>query len=295
MIGVLVEAYGEGAAEGFAHFFEGWLIFIASLGLLFLEIRLLGSFGTGGTRRPWSSLFALGAGAALVRSESPVLKDRMAKARLAPAYILSMAVLLSATVASAHVVSPDEAPPPRQPLLDFPLHLGDWAGQSLVMEQAYIDVLRFDDYMLADYRLPSDAPVNFYVAYYRSQKKSQSAHSPRTCIPGGGWEITSLRDLEIKGAAAAKEPIVVNRAVIQKGDQKQLVLYWFQQRGRVLANEYLVKWYLFWDALTKHRTDGALVRLTTAVGPGENEAAAERRLLSLSETVQPILGRYVPD
>jgi len=135
--------------------------------------------------------------------------------------------------------------------------------------------------------------VNLYVAYYDSQKAGRSAHSPGTCIPGGGWEITSMREMAID-PQPSEEPLTVNRAIIQKGDQKQLVFYWFQQRGRLLTNEYLVKFYLLWDAVTRNRTDGALVRLMAAVTPQEDEAAAEHRLVSFAGAVRPLLTDYIP-
>ena len=72
-----------------------------------------------------------------------------------------------------------------------------------------------------------------------------------------------MSDITVQGS-----PLAVNRVQIAKGDHRQLVYYWFQQRGRVVTNEYLVKWYLLWDALTKNRTDGALVRLVVNVGEG---------------------------
>jgi EpsI family protein len=90
-------------------------------------------------------------------------------------------------------------------------------------------------------------------------------------------------------------PLEVNRVTIQKGDHKQVVFYWFQQRGRLLTNEYLVKFYLFWDALTKNRTDGALVRLMAVVPPGESEASVDNRLASFTRTVFPILKKYIPE
>jgi EpsI family protein len=135
--------------------------------------------------------------------------------------------------------------------------------------------------------------VNLYIAYYRSQRKGQSAHSPRTCIPGGGWEITALEERKIDSARPG-DPLTVNRAVIQRGTDKQVVYYWFQQRGRILTNEYLVKFYLFWDALTKNRTDGALVRLTAPVSKGENESDADRLLGDFAKEIRPLLVSYIP-
>jgi EpsI family protein len=86
-----------------------------------------------------------------------------------------------------------------------------------------------------------------------------------------------------------------NRVLIKKDRQQQLVLYWFKQRERVLSNEYLVKLYLFWDALTKGRSDGGLIRLASVIEPGESEESVEQRLVELARRVQPQLPKYLPD
>ena len=89
--------------------------------------------------------------------------------------------------------------------------------------------------------------------------------------------------------------IQINRVLIQKDRQKQLVFYWFKQRDRILVSEYLVKFYLFWDSLMRQRSDGALIRLSAAVDPGEDEQEVERRLLQFARGIQPQLNRYIPD
>jgi EpsI family protein len=183
----------------------------------------------------------------------------------------------------------------RQPLLNFPMQVQQWQGSTFPLEKEYIETLRFDDYLLADYHVADGTPVNFYVAYYGSQRKGQSAHSPRTCIPGGGWEITSLRTLEVPASDAATTSLLVNRLVIQKADAKQIVYYWFKQRDRVLVNEYLVKFFLVWDALAKQRTDGALIRLSASVQPGHDEDEADRILVDFTKSVNPLVSRFVPD
>ena len=175
------------------------------------------------------------------------------------------------------------------------MQVQQWQGSTFPLEKEYIETLKFDDYLLADYRGAAGAPVNFYVAYYGSQRKGQSAHSPRTCIPGGGWEITSLRTMEVPASDVTAAALQVNRLVIQKAEAKQIVYYWFKQRDRVLANEYLVKLFLFWDALAKQRTDGALIRLTASVLPGHDEDEADRVLADFTQSVNPLMSRYVPD
>ena len=193
------------------------------------------------------------------------------------------------------MVEREEVPPPRAIFVDFPMKLEGWLGTSLTLEKQYIDVLRFDDYLLADYRFDDGQPVNLYAAYYRSQRKGQSAHSPKSCLPGGGWEISSLNGVDLPANSGMVRSLHVNRALIQKGSQKQIVLYWFKQRDRILSNEYLVKLFLFWDALSRGRTDGALVRIASLVGPGETEDIVDQRLLRFVSTIEPELNRYVPD
>ena len=206
-----------------------------------------------------------------------------------------MGLLVGLAAASPYLISREEIAPARQTFLNFPMQVRQWQGNSFPLEKEYIDVLRFDDYLLADYRVADRVPVNFYVAYYQSQRKGQSAHSPRTCIPGGGWEITSLRTMDVPANDASTMSVQVNRLVIQKADVKQIVYYWFKQRDRVLANEYLVKFFLVWDALGKQRTDGALIRLTASVQPGHDEEEADRVLAEFTQSVNPLMSRFVPD
>lgn len=293
MTGLLVDLYGKQTAEGFFHSFSGWLLFVSSLLILLAEMWLLARIGAG-RRKGFREWFGLeverieGPDASAIRSSQP-------GAPLAPpTYLLSVAMLVPVLFASMQLNAREEVVPARESFSEFPMEVSSWRGRTLVMEESYREALRFDDYLLADYQSQESAPVNLYVAYYRSQKKGQSAHSPRTCIPGGGWEITSLRTIRIGGENEAA-PLWANRVLIQKGDRKQVVFYWFQQRGRILTNEYLVKFYLLWDALSLNRTDGALVRLTSMVSPGESESSVDDRLIRFAKTIRPLLTPYIPD
>ena len=186
--------------------------------------------------------------------------------------------------------------PERADFSEFPMRLENWSGRRETMEQMYIDLLKFDDYILADFSRAGDGlPVNFYSAYYASQRKGASIHSPSSCLPGGGWEIKSNETMALPEFSDNGIPLRVNRVLIRKGDTRQIVYYWFRQRGRNITDEYLAKWYLFWDALTRNRTDGALVRLTTPVPPQEDVAVAEQRLVAFLRVLQPQLERFVAD
>jgi len=288
VIGVLVEHYGSGAAEGFTHFFEGWVIFVASLGLLCLEMWLLGKVGSGLPSRPFWERIGL-------PETRPVSGPSVKRHTPVASFAVGVALLVL-TVPVAPLLVQDEFPQPvRQSLLEFPLRLDAWEGVSAPIERQYLDALQLDDYLLADYTATGQPTVNVYVAYYLSPKKGRSSHSPKQCIPGGGWEITSFAPVEMDRVAGGAPGREINRVVIQKGGQKQIVYYWFKQRDRWITSEYLVKFFLFWDSLTRHRADGALIRLTSSVHAGESEAVADQRLQTLAGLVTPLLDRYVPD
>jgi EpsI family protein len=184
-----------------------------------------------------------------------------------------------------------EVLPERARFVSFPKTLGEWRGRTSTLEPQVEHALGLEDYVLIDYSKPDNKPVNFYVAYYASQRKGTSPHSPLVCIPGGGWRITNFARTEY-GDGAASFPF--NRVVIERGQQKQIVYYWFEQRGRKVANEWIAKWHLLADAITMNRSDGALVRLTTVQLPGETEADADRRLRSLIPELSPALTAYLP-
>ncbi len=286
VIGVLVDRWGPSMAEGFLHDFEGWVIFMACTSLLILEMWLLTKVGK--NRLPLREAFGLD-------FPAPTPKDATIVYRSLPApFIVALILIIAVTALSFAIPKRAEIPPQRTTFASFPLQIGEWQGKGDRLEQIYIDTLKFDDYIIADFMNNKHQAVNFYVAYYASQRKGESAHSPRTCIPGGGWEITSLTQGTLNGITVAGHPLRVNRTVIQKGDVKELVYYWFQQRGRVITNEYLVKWYLFYDALTRNRTDGALVRLTAFVEPGQSLEEADARLTAFAQAVAPTLPAYIP-
>jgi exosortase D (VPLPA-CTERM-specific) len=280
-IGVLVEYGGPGQAEGFLHDFEGWIIFMACVGLLILEIMLLSKVGR--DRRPFREVFGLELPAELPREAV------IARRTVSYQAIAALVVLAAGVIASYDVGGREEIVPQRHSFATFPMQIGNWSGRADVLEGIVLDVLKLDDYVMADYRDTAGNIVNFYVAYYTSQRSGASAHSPRSCLPGAGWRMESLDEATLPTGSVA------NRVLIRQGGSRQLVYYWFKQRDRELTNEFVVKWYLLWDALTRNRTDGALVRFTTVLRPGEDVEAADKRLQDFSAAVLPRLKEYVPD
>lgn len=289
IIGVLVEYGGPSQAEGFLHDFEGWIVFMACTAVLVGEIWLLSRIG--GAKRPLRQVFGLE-----FPSDTPKDAAVQKRALTIPFVVASIIIATSAIVS---VVLPERAGAavPRESFSEFPLHLGAWQGRVEQMEKIYIDTLNFDDYLLANYvSAEQHPPVNLYVAYYENQLAAHKVpHSPRACLPGGGWQLTDLSVHPSGATTASGEPLMVNRVVIQNGDLKQLVYYWFQQRGRNITSEYLVKWYIFWDSLTRNRSDGALVRLVSPVRPGEDIADVDRRLAEFTRQISEPLIAHIPD
>ena len=286
-IGVMVEHWGVQMAEGFLHQFQGWAVFMASGGLMVLEVMLLARIGP--DRRRWREVFGL-------EFPAPTPKTPAAVTRPVPAsFYASAAVLVAVAAASLSLPERAETVPPRTAFAQYPDRVDAWIGHRDVLDAVYQDALKLDDYYLGDFTRGEERPINLYVAWYDSQRAGRSAHSPRACLPGGGWRIESLTQLTLPAVRAGREVLRVNRALIQLGSERQLVYYWFQQRGRVITNEYAAKWYLFWDAMTENRTDGALVRLVVAVPPAGTLATADEQLTAFASAVAATLTAYVPN
>jgi exosortase D (VPLPA-CTERM-specific) len=288
MIGVLVEYQGISAAEGFLHDFEGWVVFMACTGILVLEMWLLARFGK--DRRPLRQVFGL-------EFPAPTPKDVPTRYRPIGNTYWSAAVIIAVVIAGLFSIPAqrDDVKIARKEFVDFPMALGDWNGKADSMARMYVEALDLDDYLLANYVNNRQQAVNLYFAYYGSQSKGASIHSPRACLPGGGWLMRDFSQREMSGTGDGPRALRVNRAEIEWGESKQLVYYWFRMHGRNITNEYLLKWYVFWDALTMSRTDAALVRVTTPIRPGESFADADSRLIDFVKSVNPNIPGYVPD
>ncbi|SET03531.1 VPLPA-CTERM-specific exosortase XrtD [Oceanicella actignis] len=289
VIGVLVDRYGIGMAEGFLHLFEGWVIFAACIALLFLLAWTLQRLQP----RPMPLAEALDL------DFDNVLPQLRRAFDIAPGRAALAALALTAGTSAAWALAPgaDRAAVPREPFALFPRQLGEWRGASGLLDRDIERVLGADDYYTALYARPGDADgVDFFVAYYDKLTEGGGIHSPEVCIPVGGWEMSriALQELTFPPETGIA-PFVAKRAVIQKGENRQLVYYWFEQRGRRITNDFLAKALVVWDSLRLGRTDGALVRVITPIGRGENAMAeAEARLRDfLAEALVP-LPRFVP-
>ena len=180
--------------------------------------------------------------------------------------------------------------PPLRSLSQFPTTIGQWHGRISYFDQKIYDILGVDDSFLCDYMSPNGEKVNLYIGYYSSQKEGELIHSPKNCMPGAGWNIirTSLLQIEFPKVGPKK----VIKLVLKKGTQRQVMLYWFQSRGRIISSEYWQKIYLVYDSIFKQRTDGSFVRLMAPVVKGEEQTT--RCLVAFAQELYPILDRYIP-
>ena len=184
----------------------------------------------------------------------------------------------------------------RLPFAQFPMQIEEWRGAPQPpMEPKVLAVLGVDDYLTRAYYAPDQSGlVGLYLGYYGSQRQGDTMHSPLNCLPGAGW--APLSNTRISIPVPGDSEIVVNRYIIQKGLDRQLVLYWYQSHGRVVASEYWSKFYLIRDAVRLNRTDGAIVRVIApiAIGSEDGGEAAERIATRFVRVLYPMLSPYLP-
>ena len=191
-----------------------------------------------------------------------------------------------------------EPTPIREPLSLLPLAIGEWRGQvEPDLSDDIVSQLGVDEYIVRTYA--SDAAlVGLYVGFYGSQRQGDTVHSPLNCLPGAGWVpiVQERTVIPVRSTPGGPDrTIEVNRFVIQKGLDRQVVFYWYQSRDRVVASEYWGKVYTVLDAMRHNRTDAALVRVTVPIG--SDEGAREQATaagLGFVRALFPHLSNHLP-
>ena len=288
VIGVLVDRYGIGQAEGFLHFFEGWIIFLSCIAILFgmaVTMRLLS-----GDRTPLGDAIDVdftGLGAQIRRVTTVV-----------PSRALKVAALATLALSAAWSLTParETVRMERDPYSLYPMSFDGWSGSASAFDPEVERVLAADDYLSGYFRHPDEAAgVDLFLSYYYSQIGGASIHAPEICLPGGGWEIFSLGPVTVDLPGTEMGAVTLNRAVIQKGLEKQLVYYWFEGRGRQMSKDYLIRLHTVADSMTLNRTDGGLVRVITPILADEPEAAADARAQRFLAATVDRLHRFIPE
>ncbi len=213
--------------------------------------------------------------------------------KAAPRYWLMIAVLLGATYGMAHL-SHGEATPPAKPLSEFPDKI---AGYSKVidwpLDKETLDVLKVTDYLDRGYWQPgmNRNLVGLFIGYFRSQRTGAGIHSPKNCLPGAGWSPVNETVYQLPLPDGRTAPI--NLYILRKGLDQELVLYWYQSHGRIVASEFWGKFYLVYDALRLNRTDAALVRITLPIQDG-NQQRAKERAIAFAKQITSEVDQIIP-
>jgi EpsI family protein len=208
--------------------------------------------------------------------------------------LIILTVLLVLQAAVFYGGTREEHIPLVQPLSELPQEFGAWKmAQEGVIEQEVRDILKADDLLTRSYvNVESGAGSSLYVAFFKSQRTGQAPHSPKNCLPGSGW-VPAVEDRVTLSIPGDPQPKTVNRYIVQKGENKSVVIYWYQSRERVVASEYWAKIYVVLDALRYNRTDTALVRVVAPI-IGNDADAATRSAVDFVQHFFPTLSGLLP-
>ena len=293
-VGLLIREFGPGAAEGFIHYFQGWLVFLITIAFLLGEMALLNKIG--GARMSLRQMFDLSDenGACDAKADVQSTTESTVRYRYAPKQLIACCLLIALATAFTFVQEQrSDVTPARVDFALFPAFLGDWVGSSARLESIVERSLGADDYLVSTYenRLVPE-PVELFAAYYSAQRRGKRPHSPRVCLPGGGWEIERIERAQ---TSIDNMSLQHNRVIMRRGNDRLLAYYWYEQRGRAFANEYYMRWDLFVGGLWHDRRDGAMLRVLTPIGIGETVADAETRLNEFLGEALTELVRFLPD
>jgi len=289
MAGVIANTWGVSWLDGFTHFFEGWVVFVACILLMFLLAWVLLFFN----REKMSLTTALDL-------ETDGLGAQAMRLRLvqpSAALVTATALAVAASVAWQFVPERGTGVIARDSFAVFPRSLGDWeqVGPAEVLDPDVERALGADDYRQVTLRNPAAAAdVGLFMAWYRDQSRG-GVHSPEICLPGAGWEIAWLERTDITETMGLETPFLINRAIIERGTTRMMVYYWFQQGERRVAWDMAAKFHLMVDGITTGSTDCAIIRLTTLIAPSDTDAEAEARLQSVLADLLDPLPRFIPE
>jgi EpsI family protein len=205
-------------------------------------------------------------------------------------YLRVLSVVLIAQAVLFYSASHGESTPLAKPLSDFPILLGNWSlAQEGYIDQETRDALKADD-TLTRWYTSAEGGANLFIAYFKTQRTGQSPHSPKNCLPGTGWQPTENSRIDV---TAGGDRIRVNRYVVSRGEDEDVVLYWYQSQGRVIANEFAAKFYLVEDSIRKHRSDTSLVRIVVPIR-GMSRERAEQVATDFVKAAYPVIRGYLP-
>lgn len=283
LTGVLMEKFGGNHTEGFLHLFEGWVVFVMCIGFLFLVIWVLTLLR--GKKTPLA--FVGFEEVDPVTPKAPFALNKFVRNGIIITLLVMVTGIFAHMAGNRPVVIPE-----RQTLGTLPLEFPGWRTRETQLSPETIVVLGADDYLLTDMLGPEGENINLYIAYLEARRDGKSWHSPMQCLPGGGWEVVSQEIVPTQRVDGSR--YYHTRMIIQQDQDQRLVYYWYDQRGRKVANEFMMRFWVMWDDLIKRRSDGAMIRLMTQVRPDETLEDAEARLNEMRLDLEPKLPAYIP-
>jgi EpsI family protein len=181
--------------------------------------------------------------------------------------------------------------PPTNALEHFPNRIGPWEGKEIPIPPDVLQNVGADDFLNRVYHTPSGATLWFYVGYYEEQRRGDQIHSPLHCYPGSGWNTTLHQVVPIR---LGNRRVRINKLIIQHGEEKRIVAYWYQCQKQIIANEFVQRFNLIVTALRKHRTDGSLVRVSTSIHDNTSQEGWQR-IVSFLQDAYPQLMASIPE
>jgi len=203
--------------------------------------------------------------------------------------IFIAALVLVGGIFATQSVKPSPAPQMHRPLQEFPATIASWRSEDLPFEPDVVKEIGVDDYTNREY-FGHGRPIELYIGYYKDQRSGDVIHSPKNCLPGSGWEPVRSTMLQV---GTTEKPVFVNEYIVEKGTKRDLVLYWYQTHGRIIASEYWAKFWLVADGVRHRSTDGTTVRIWTTAEDGEESAQA--RATDFARRVYPQVSGFLPN
>jgi EpsI family protein len=206
----------------------------------------------------------------------------------------TVVLLLAGTVLLLRARGNADLIPLSEPLSQLPRAIAGWTGSDQPIDQETLNVLGAGDFLSRVYTQEGQSlPIGLFIGYFSTQRTGATIHSPKNCLPGAGWVFESSRYVDLNDANGKAHR--VGEYIIGNGETRQFVIYWYEAHGRSVANEYTAKIYLVSDAMRMNRTDGALVRVITPIGPREGTSAARARAEAFTAQLAPMLPRFIPN
>jgi len=287
--GLLTEAYGSSHTKGFLHFFEGWVVFVASLTILIVLAWLLTKLLSDSPG--FTKVFSLDH---IFTTKEHFSEVKNQNWQTNPTVLLMLFSLVIAVIVSSQIFEREETVVNSKPLSQFPVMLGSWRASESRLPPGIEAVAGASEYYYGDFLSSSDnKKVNLYIAYYQDQKLGAAPHSPKVCIPGDGWVITSDNPVLINNKN--NKSFEVSRLIITKDKHTIITYYWLKQGENIFHQQLMARLNLIWFALKENRADAALIRMVSEVGSNEKIEDTDARMQEMATELLDVISDYIPD